>query len=115
MTQAQLEKESRETACASPRRWKIYWQRPLTAEQLQAEMESNWRSTPNSRKCCRSSFDALGKTIHSSSPECVARPALAERLVTNWYAHDERIHGDLKQRAEAELQGHPAVEQMKTA
>jgi hypothetical protein len=39
--------------------------------------------------------------------------ALAERLVTNWYAYDERIHGQLKLRAEAELQGHPAIEQMK--
>src|SRR5206468_598318 len=45
--------------------------------------------------------------------ECLARPALAERLITNWYAYDQRIHGELNQRAEAELQRHRTVEQMK--
>lgn len=45
--------------------------------------------------------------------ECPARPALAERLVTSWYASDQRIHRDLKQRAEAELQAHPSIDQMK--
>src|ERR1051325_6909142 len=45
--------------------------------------------------------------------ECLARPALAERLVTNLYAHDERFHGELKRCAEAELQAHRDVKQMK--
>ena len=27
----------------------------------------------------------------------------SERLLTNWYAYDQRIHGELKQRAEADL------------
>jgi hypothetical protein len=34
-------------------------------------------------------------------------------LLTSWYANDQRIHGELKQRAEAELLAHPTVEQMK--
>ena len=45
--------------------------------------------------------------------ECLARPALSKRLLTNWYPYDQRIHGELKQRAEGELQTRPAVEQMK--
>ena len=35
-----------------------------------------------------------------------------ERFLTNWYAYDQRIHGELKQRAQADLLAHPAVEQM---
>ena len=45
--------------------------------------------------------------------ECLARPALAERLLTHWYASDQRIHSEAKHRAEVELQTHPTVEQMK--
>jgi hypothetical protein len=33
--------------------------------------------------------------------------------VTNFYAHDQRFHGELKRRAEAELRAHRSVEQMK--
>src|SRR5262249_55244979 len=45
--------------------------------------------------------------------ECLARRALAERLITNWYAYDQRIHGELRQRVEGELQMHNAAAQMK--
>ena len=45
--------------------------------------------------------------------ECLARPVLAERLITELYAHDERFHGELKRRAEAELRTHTTVTQMK--
>src|SRR4029077_11924410 len=40
-------------------------------------------------------------------------PALAERLVADWYAYDQSIHSELRQHAEADLQRHPTVEQMK--
>src|SRR5207253_946719 len=43
----------------------------------------------------------------------LARPALAQRLVTNFYAHDERFHDDLKRRAESELRTHRTVRTMK--
>ena len=88
-----------------------YWQRPITAEQLQAEMD---RIAAHTRQpeVLRELFEALGNDAFVIA-ECVARPALAERLLTNWYAYDERIHGDLKHRAEAELKAHPTVEQMK--
>src|SRR6266536_1446676 len=60
----------------------------------------------------RELFDALGNDPFVIA-ECLVRPALAERLLTNWYAYDQRIHGELRQRAEADLQTHPIVEQMK--
>ena len=34
-------------------------------------------------------------------------------LLTNWHAYDQRIRSELKQRAEAELQSHPSLEQIK--
>jgi hypothetical protein len=34
-------------------------------------------------------------------------------LLTNAYAYDQRIHGELKQRAEADLRAHNSIEQMK--
>jgi N-acetylneuraminic acid mutarotase len=88
-----------------------YWQRPITAEQLQAEMERMAKNTKQP-EVLRELFEALGNDPFVIA-ECLARPALAERLLTNWYAYDQRIHGELKQRAEAELQTHSAVEQMK--
>jgi len=60
----------------------------------------------------REVFEALGNDPFVIA-ECLATPALAERFLKSWYAYDQRIHGELKQRAEAELQTHPAVEQMK--
>ena len=60
----------------------------------------------------RELFEALGNDPFVIA-ECLARPVLAERLLTNWYAYDERIHGELRQRAEADLAMHPTVDQMK--
>ena len=57
-------------------------------------------------------FEALGNDPFVIA-ECLARPALAERLLTNWYAYNQRIHGDLKQRTETELKSNPTVEKMK--
>lgn len=98
-----------------------YWQRPITAAQLQAEMERMAKHT-RQPEVLRELFEVLGNDPFVIV-ECLARPALADRLLTSWYAYDQRIHGALKQRAEAELQAHlpavasaeagPAVEQMK--
>src|SRR6476660_3936308 len=89
-----------------------YWQRPITAEQLQAEME---RMAIHTKKpeVLHELFAALGNDEFVIA-ECLARPALAERLLTNWYGSDEKIHNDLKQRAQSDLQMHPTLEQMKT-
>jgi hypothetical protein len=42
-----------------------YWQRPITAEQLQAEMVE-WQSTPNSLRSCMNSLKRSGMILLSS-------------------------------------------------
>ena len=88
-----------------------YWQRPITPEQLQAEMERIASHTKQAG-VLREIFAALGNDPFVIA-ECLARPALAERLIMELYAHDQRFHGDLKQRVEAELRTHRSVRQMK--
>ncbi len=84
-----------------------YWQRPITAEQLQGEIDRMAEHTKQP-EVLRELFEALGNDPFVIA-ECLARPALAERLLSKWYACDQRIHGDLKKRAEAELRAHPTV------
>jgi N-acetylneuraminic acid mutarotase len=110
MSQAQLEKKVTDYLRNS-QTLENYWQRPITAEQLQAEMDRMAKHTKQP-EVLRELFEALGNDPFVIA-ECLARPALAERLLTDWYAYDQRIHGELKQRAEAELQAHASVEQMK--
>src|SRR6266700_4116081 len=88
-----------------------YWQRPIAAEQLQAEME-RIASHTKQPGVLRELFAALGNDPFVIA-ECLARPVLAERLLTDLYAHDPRFHGELKRRAEAELRTHGNVRQMK--
>jgi hypothetical protein len=42
--------------------------------------------------------------------ECLARPTLVERALRDGYAGDERFHGELRRRAEAELQKRPEAD-----
>src|SRR5205807_5593929 len=88
-----------------------YWKAPLSAEQLQAEMERMAQHTKQP-EVLRELFGALGNDPFVIA-ECLARPALSERLVTNFYAHDQRFHGELRQSAEADLRAHHTVRQMK--
>ena len=88
-----------------------YWQRPITPDQLQAEME-RIASHTKQPGVLREIFAALGNDSLVIA-ECLARPVLTERLITELYAHDQRFHGELKRRAEAELQSHTTVTQMK--
>jgi hypothetical protein len=88
-----------------------YWQRPIVAEQLQAEMDRMAQHTKQP-DVLRELFDALGNDPFVIA-ECLARPALAERFVTNWYAYDQRIHGELKKCAKADLEARPSIEQTK--
>ena len=110
MSQSQLEKKVADYLLNS-QALEDYWQRPITAEQLQAEMDRMAQHTKQP-EVLSELFEALGNDPFVVA-ECLARPALAERLVTNWYAYDRRIHGELKQRAEAELQTNPSIGQMK--
>src|SRR5882762_5212552 len=88
-----------------------YWQRPITPDQLQAEMERIAGHTKQP-EVLREIFAALGNDSLVIA-ECLARPVLTERLITELYAHDQRFHGELKRRAEAELRTHPSVREMK--
>jgi hypothetical protein len=73
-----------------------YWQRPITAEQLQAEMD---RMAQHSKQpeVLRELFEALENDPFVIA-ECLARPALAERLLRSCYTRDERIHGQTRER-----------------
>src|SRR5882724_5746588 len=110
MSQAQLEKKV-EDYLRKSQALEDYWHRPLTAQQLQAEMDRMAQHTKQP-EVLRELFAALGNDPFVIA-ECLARPALTGRLLTNWYAYDERIHGELKQRAEADLRMHGSIEQMK--
>jgi hypothetical protein len=85
MSQAQLEKKVadylRNSALAD------YWQRPITAEQLQAEMDRMAKHTKQP-EVLHELFEALGNDP-SVIAECLARPVLTERLVAELSAHDK--------------------------
>ena len=110
MPQAQLERKVADYLRKS-QALEDYWQRPITTEQLQAETDRMAQHTKQP-EVLHELFKALGNDPFLIA-ECLARPALAERLLTNSYAYDQRIHGELKERAEAELLAHGTVEQMK--
>jgi hypothetical protein len=110
MSQAQLEKKVTEYVRKS-QALEDYWQRPITSDQLQAEMDRMAAGTKQP-EVLRELFEALGNDPFVIA-ECFARQALADRLLRNWYASDQRIHGELKKRADADLQTCRTVEQMK--
>ncbi len=59
-----------------------YWQRPITAEQLQTEMDRMARDTKQP-EVLRELFAALGNDP-AVIAECLARPTLAERLIADF-------------------------------
>jgi hypothetical protein len=67
-----------------------YWQRPITAEQLQTETERMARNTKQP-EILRELFEALGNDP-AVIAECLARPILAERLIADLSAQDETLH-----------------------
>jgi len=68
-----------------------YWQQPITAAQLQIEMERMARDTKQPQML-RELFESLGNDPLVIA-ECLARPILSERLVTNFLAHDQGSWG----------------------
>jgi hypothetical protein len=78
-----------------------YWQRLITAEQLQAEMERMAQHTKQP-EILRKLFDALGNDPFVIA-ECLARPALADRLLSDRSTIGQRTEGAPTQRAKAEL------------
>src|SRR5437764_12739191 len=110
MSQAQLERKVADYLRKS-QALEDYWQRPVTAEQLQVEME---RMAIHTKKpeVLRELFAALGNDAFVIA-ECLARPVLSERLLSNMYGYDAKIHNDLKQRVQTDLQMHSTFDQMK--
>ncbi len=86
------------------------WSRPLTPEQLQAEMQRIAQQTKQP-DLLREQWRAL-----NNDPQLIAemqvRPLLADRLIRTWYARDERFHGALKSRAQTEIASYTTVSAM---
>jgi len=78
-----------------------YWHRPLTAAQLQAEV-NRMAATTRSPLVLRELFASLGNDPRLIA-ETLGRQKLVDRLIRNWFASDERFHGELKRKVEAAL------------
>src|SRR5262249_15859507 len=85
MSQAEIEKKV-EDYLRDSQALEDYWQRPITVDQLQTEME---RITSHTKQpgVLRELFAALGNDPFVIA-ECLARPVLAERLVTELQNED---------------------------
>ena len=66
-----------------------YWHRPISAEQLQAEMDRMAQDTKQP-EVLRELFEALGNDPFVIA-ECLVRPVLVERLLNEYQAHDRRL------------------------
>ena len=89
----------------------INWNKIITGEQLQAEMVRMARHTKKP-EILKDLWKALDNDPHLIA-ECLARPYLVEKNIRDSYSYDERIHGELKQRAQADLAKFPIADQMK--
>ncbi len=87
------------------------WNRPLTAGQLQAEMTRMARETKQP-EVLRELWHALGDDPFVVA-ETLARASLADRLARSLYATDERFHGALRERAEAQLHSHETLDALR--
>ena len=78
MSQANLKRRSK--TISKSQRLEDSWQRPITVGELQAEMDHMARHT-RQPEVLRELFEALGNDPFVIA-ECLARPLLAERLLT---------------------------------
>lgn len=76
-----------------------FWNTPVTAEMLQAELKRMARETRMPERL-RELFAALGNNPFLIQ-ECLARPGLVDRLTRNFFAYDQDIHGVASEKAEA--------------
>src|SRR6266576_2470572 len=93
MSQVELEKKVADYLRKS-QALEDYWQRPITSEQLQAEMDRMAKHTKQP-EVLRELFEALGNDPFVIA-ECLARPALADRFLTNWYTYGQTFYEKLK-------------------
>src|SRR6266446_3231513 len=80
MSQAQLEKKVKDYLRNS-QALEDYWHRPITAEQLQTELDRMARNTKQP-EVLQELFEALGNDPFVIA-ECLARPVLGERLLAS--------------------------------
>ena len=73
-----------------------YWQRPITANQLQREME-RMASHTKQPEVLQELFEALGNDPLIIA-ECLVRPALLEQLSPSFYAHDQKSQAERRLR-----------------
>jgi hypothetical protein len=78
------------------------WNRPIGPEQLQAEIDRMAQGTRDP-ETLEAIFSALGNDARLVA-ECLARPVLADRLLRNWYAADERFHAVVRMEARRALE-----------
>ena len=97
MSQAQLEKKV-ENYLRNSQELENQWQGPLTAGQLQVEMERMAQHNKHP-EVLRELFEALGNDPVIIA-ECVARPALVERLMAKFYGRDQGVLGSNWARAQ---------------
>src|SRR5438132_12501700 len=86
MSQAQIEKKV-EDYLRNSELLEQYWQRPITPDQLQAEME-RMASHTKQPGVLREIFGSLGNDPLVIA-ECLARPLLTERLIADLSAQDK--------------------------
>src|SRR3954453_21796745 len=87
MSQAEIEKKV-EDYLRDSQALEDYWQRPLTAEQLQAEIDRMEKHTKQP-EVLRELFEALGNDAFVIA-ECLAKPVLTQRLVGDLLAPDNK-------------------------
>ena len=85
-----------------------WWQRPITGEQLQAEINRMARDS-HKPETLTELYAALGNDPVLIA-ECLARPNLVSRLIRSWYVRDPRFHGELRRRFEESLSGAQTIE-----
>ncbi len=100
MSRAEIEKKV-EDYLRNSQALEDYGQGPIMAEQLQTEMEQMAKHTKKP-EVLREVFEALGNDPFVIA-ECLARPAIAERSVTNSDGKESRFQSEVKPSAEAQL------------
>ncbi len=77
----------------------VWWKRPITGDQLQAELDRMARGSRDPR-VLQELFDALDNDPFVIA-ETLARAVLVERLTRNWYAADDRFVGPARTSAQS--------------
>lgn len=78
-----------------------FWKVEIAPEQVQAELERMARQSQAPARL-RELFAALGDDP-ARAAECLARPALVDRLIRSHYAHDSRLHASVRAIAHVEF------------